>query len=36
MIGFTVVGDIPVWLGAFFFVSVGMGVGWLVLELVRG
>lgn len=36
MIGFTVVGDIPVWLGAFFFVPVGMGVGWLVLDLVRG
>lgn len=36
MIGFTVTGDIPVWLGAFFFIPVGLGVGWLVAELVRG
>jgi hypothetical protein len=36
MIGFTVTGDIPVWLGAFFITPVGLGVGWLVLDLVRG
>ena len=36
MIGFTIAGDIPWWLGAFFFAPVGMGVGWLVLDLVRG
>jgi len=36
MIGFTIAGDIPLWLGAFFFAPVGMGVGWLVLDLVRG
>jgi hypothetical protein len=36
MIGFSVTGDIPLWFGAFFFAPVGMGVGWLVLDLVRG
>lgn len=36
MIGFTVAGDIPVWLGAFFFFPVGMGIGWLVIDLIRG
>lgn len=36
MIGFTITGDIPIWLGAFFFAPVGMGVGWLVVDLVRG
>jgi len=36
MIGYTVTGDIPVWVGSFFFVPVGLAVGWLVLDLVRG
>jgi hypothetical protein len=36
MIGFTVTGDIPIWLGAFFFVPVGLGVAWLVIDLMRG
>lgn len=36
MIGFGVTGAIPLWLGAFFFAPIGMGVGWLVLDLVRG
>ena len=36
MIGFTVIGDIPVWIGAFFFIPVGLGVGWLVIDLIRG
>lgn len=36
MIGFTVTGSIPVWLGAFFFVPVGLGITWLIIEMVRG
>lgn len=36
MIGFSVTGSIPLWVGAFFFVPVGLGVGWLVFELIRG
>jgi hypothetical protein len=36
MIAFSITGDIPLWVGAFFFAPVGMGVGWLVLDLVRG
>jgi hypothetical protein len=36
MIGFTVTGAIPLWLGAFFFVPVGLGITWAVMELLRG
>ena len=36
MIGFTVTGDIPMWVGSFFFVPVGIAVGWLLVDLVRG
>ena len=36
MIGFSVGGSVPLWIGAFFFVPVGLGIGWLILELIRG
>lgn len=36
MVGYSVTGNVPIWVGAFFFVPFGFGMGWLVLSMVRG
>jgi len=36
MIAFTVTGDIPVWIGMFAIIPVVLGLGWIIIVMIRG